>query len=164
MHTERERAEEMKYQDPVAPNINATHANYYKGLEIAFANLSNVGIMIASHNEDTVTKTIDRLKELNVDPKCSRVQFAQLFGMGDHLSFLVVQNGFRAFKYVPFGPIEHVIPYLVRRMQENRGFIGSASDKERKLLWRELMRRLSFRQSTSSNTTSGVVTQSRGTL
>eukprot|EP00026_Physarum_polycephalum_P004538 Phypoly_transcript_04559.p1 GENE.Phypoly_transcript_04559~~Phypoly_transcript_04559.p1 ORF type:complete len:538 (+),score=62.19 Phypoly_transcript_04559:308-1921(+) len=150
MHTERERAKQMKYTDPIAPTINDTHANYYRGLEIAFSNLSTVGVMIASHNETTVVQTIDRLKNLHVDPKNSRVQFAQLYGMGDHLSFLVVQNGFRVFKYVPFGPIEHVIPYLVRRMQENRGFIGSASDKERRLLWRELRRRLSFRPATSA--------------
>lgn len=144
MHTERRRATEMGYTDPVSSNITATHANYAEGLEIAFANLPNVGVMVASHNEDTVINTISRLRDLKVDPKNPRVQFGQLYGMGDHLSFLLVQNGLRVFKYVPYGPLEEVIPYLIRRMQENRGFIGSASDTERKLLWRELRRRLGF--------------------
>jgi len=162
MHTERQRARDMKYTDPIASNIQETHTNYSTGLEIAFKNLSNVGVMICSHNEDTVINAIGRLKELTIDPKSTRVQFAQLYGMGDHLSFLVVQNGFRVFKYVPFGPIEHVMPYLIRRMQENRGFLGSASDKERKLLWRELRRRLRLTKTSTSTTTATAPT--RGTL
>jgi len=161
LHSERKRAKKMNYTDPVAPDIDATHANYYKALEIAFANISDVGLMIASHNEDTVFKTMDRLRELNLDTVNHRIQFAQLYGMGDHLSYLLLQHGFRAFKYVPFGPVEHVIPYLIRRMQENRGFIGSASSTERRLLWSELRRRLWFG---ASSTTSGVITSPRGTL
>lgn len=142
LYGERERASRLGYADPVNPTIEDTHASYHKGVDIALANLGTVGVMIASHNEDTVKKTVEKLKDRNIDSKNSSVQFAQLYGMADHLTYGLVNNDQRVFKYVPFGPVEEVMPYLVRRMQENRGFIGSTSEKEMRLLWKELNRRI----------------------
>jgi len=142
MHTERERAHKLGYADPVNPTMEDTNQCYSHGVDLTFNNLDIVGVMVASHNENTVTSTLARIQDSKIDPKASNVQFAQLYGMGDHLTLLLVNNGQRVFKYVPFGPVEHVMPYLIRRMHENTGFIGSTSAKERNLLWKELMRRI----------------------
>jgi len=142
MHNERGRAYKLGYPDPVNPTMEDTNQSYSRGVDIAFNNLDIVGLMVASHNENTVKNTLTRIQNSKIDPKTSNVQFAQLYGMGDHLTLLLVNNGQRVFKYVPFGPVEHVMPYLIRRMYENTGFIGSTSAKERDLLWKELMRRI----------------------
>lgn len=150
LYGERGRANMLGYNDPVNSTIEDTHASYHKGVDIALNNLGTVGVMVASHNENTITSTIEKLKRMNIDSKNPSVQFAQLYGMADHLTFLLVNNDQRVFKYVPFGPVEYVIPYLVRRMQENRGFIGSNSEKEMRLLWKEIRRRIGSWPSTIS--------------
>lgn len=141
MYGERERASKLGYSDPINDTIEDTHDSYHRGVDIALNNLGTVGVVIASHNEHTVEHSMQKVRDMKIDPKNPNVQFAQLYGMADHLTFLLAHNEMRVFKYVPFGPVEFVIPYLVRRMQENRGFIGSTSEKERKLLWKELRRR-----------------------
>ncbi|XP_029366352.1 proline dehydrogenase 1, mitochondrial isoform X1 [Echeneis naucrates] len=144
MYQERERAAERGYEDPINPDYESTNRMYHRCLdhvldEIALNRKANV--MVASHNEDTVKHTLQRMNELGLSPTDNKVFFGQLLGMCDQISFPLGQAGFPVYKYVPYGPVDEVMPYLSRRAQENRGFMKGAQ-KERELLWKELKRRL----------------------
>ncbi|XP_029961179.1 proline dehydrogenase 1, mitochondrial [Salarias fasciatus] len=144
MYQERDRAKEFGYEDPINPNYETTNWMYHRCLdyvldEIALNRKANV--MVASHNEDTVKHTLMRMKELGLSPTENKVFFGQLLGMCDQISFPLGQAGFPVYKYVPYGPVNEVMPYLSRRAQENRGFMKGVQ-KERELLWKELKRRL----------------------
>ncbi|XP_008416123.1 proline dehydrogenase 1, mitochondrial [Poecilia reticulata] len=144
MYQERERAKEVRYEDPINPNYESTSTMYHRCLhyvldEIALNRKANV--MVASHNEDTIKYTLKSMNELGLLPAENKVFFGQLLGMCDQISFPLGQAGFPVYKYVPYGPVSEVMPYLSRRAQENRGFMKGAQ-KERELLWKELKRRL----------------------
>ncbi|KAM6965085.1 proline dehydrogenase 1, mitochondrial [Aplochiton taeniatus] len=144
MYQERSRAQEMAYEDPIHPDYDATNRMYHKCLDHVLDEIGlhrQANVMVASHNEDTVKHTIERMNELGLLPSDNKVYFGQLLGMCDQISFPLAQAGFPVYKYVPYGPVNEVIPYLSRRAQENRGFM-KGSQRERELLWRELKRRL----------------------
>ncbi|KAM8866116.1 proline dehydrogenase 1, mitochondrial [Synchiropus picturatus] len=144
MYQERDRAEELGYEDPINPDYESTNRMYHRCLdhvldEIASNRTANV--MVASHNEETVKHTLRRMSELGLQPTENMVYFGQLLGMCDQISFPLGQAGFPVYKYVPYGPVSEVMPYLSRRAQENRSIMKGAK-KERELLWKELKRRL----------------------
>lgn len=143
MYQERERAEELGYEDPINPDYETTNWMYHKCLDFVLDEIAlngNANVMVASHNEDTVKHTLRRMNELGLRPRENKVYFGQLLGMCDQISFPLGQAGFPVYKYVPYGPVDEVMPYLSRRAQENRGFMQGAQ-KERTLLWKELRRR-----------------------
>lgn len=143
MYQERERAEELGYEDPINPDYESTNRMYHKVLDFVLDEIAlngNANVMVASHNEDTVKHTLRRMNELGLTPRENKVYFGQLLGMCDQISFPLAQAGFPVYKYVPYGPVDEVMPYLSRRAQENRGFMQGAQ-KERTLLWKELRRR-----------------------
>ncbi|XP_060928280.1 proline dehydrogenase 1, mitochondrial [Limanda limanda] len=145
MYQERERAEEFGYEDPIHPDYESTNRMYHRCLDHVLDEIAinrNANVMVASHNEDTVKHTIHRMNELGLVPTENKVYFGQLLGMCDQISFPLGQAGFPVYKYVPYGPVSEVMPYLSRRAQENRGFMKGVQ-KERGLLWKELRRRLS---------------------
>uniref|UniRef100_A0A8D3BWJ7 Proline dehydrogenase n=1 Tax=Scophthalmus maximus TaxID=52904 RepID=A0A8D3BWJ7_SCOMX len=144
MYQERERAEELGYEDPINPDYESTNRMYHRCLDYVLDEIAlnrNANVMVASHNEDTVKHTLRRMNELGLTPTENKVYFGQLLGMCDQISFPLGQAGYPVYKYVPYGPVNEVMPYLSRRAQENRGFMKGAQ-KERELLWRELKRRL----------------------
>ncbi|KAM8759969.1 proline dehydrogenase 1, mitochondrial [Acanthopagrus schlegelii] len=144
MYQERERAEEIGYEDPINPDYESTNQMYHRCLDYVLDEIAlsgNANVMVASHNEDTVKHTLRRMNELGLVPTDNKVYFGQLLGMCDQISFPLGQAGFPVYKYVPYGPVNEVMPYLSRRAQENRGFMRGAQ-KERDLLWQELKRRL----------------------
>uniref|UniRef100_A0A674MPI3 Proline dehydrogenase n=1 Tax=Takifugu rubripes TaxID=31033 RepID=A0A674MPI3_TAKRU len=144
MYQERDRAKEIGYEDPINPDYEATNRMYHKCLEYVLEEIDNsrkANVMVASHNEDTVKFTLEKMNEMGLSPTENKVYFGQLLGMCDQISFPLGQAGFPVYKYVPYGPVNEVIPYLSRRAQENRGFM-KGSQRERSLLWRELKRRL----------------------
>uniref|UniRef100_A0A3Q3VI54 Proline dehydrogenase n=1 Tax=Mola mola TaxID=94237 RepID=A0A3Q3VI54_MOLML len=143
MYQERERAQEIGYEDPINPDYESTNRMYHRCLDYVLDEIAlnrKANMMVASHNEDTIKHTLRRMHELGLLPTDNKVSFGQLLGMCDQISFPLGQAGFPVYKYVPYGPVNEVLPYLSRRAQENRGFMKGAQ-KERELLWQELKRR-----------------------
>jgi len=149
MEQERARAASMGYPDPINPDYEATNAMYNgvvdmcltKAVEQRQESHARIAFMLASHNEDSVRFAVKRMNELGVTPEDHIVNFGQLLGMCDQLSFSLGAAGYSVYKYVPYGPIEEVIPYLCRRAQENRAIMVGAT-KERALLMKEFRRRM----------------------
>lgn len=144
MEQERERAAQIGYEDPINPTYEKTNEMYHRCLDYILEEIKHsrkANVMVASHNEDTVKFTLRRMMELGIHPSEKKVYFGQLLGMCDQITFPLGQAGFPVYKYVPYGPVNEVLPYLSRRAQENRGFMQRAN-QERDLLWREVKRRL----------------------
>jgi hypothetical protein len=138
MEKERDRAEEMSYPSPIQPNKAATDRDYDLALKYALEN--GVFLVSGSHNENS-NLLLTQLINLNgIDPNSDRVFFSQLYGMSDNISFNLANAGFRVVKYVPYGPVEKVMPYLTRRAAENSSIAGQSS-REFELIKREIKRR-----------------------
>ncbi|XP_017851813.1 proline dehydrogenase 1, mitochondrial isoform X4 [Drosophila busckii] len=151
MEQERARAQALGYPDPVNPNYEATTDMYHKTLAECLRRIKvlkdcgddakKIGIMVASHNEDTVRFAIEKMKEIGISPEDKVICFGQLLGMCDYITFPLGQAGYSAYKYIPYGPVEEVLPYLSRRAQENKGVLKKIQ-KEKRLLLAEIRRRL----------------------
>ncbi|XP_031833843.1 proline dehydrogenase slgA isoform X2 [Nomia melanderi] len=147
---ERARAAAMGYPDPTNPTYEATTESYHKTLMECLRRMKQykdkgedprkIGIMVASHNEDTVRFAIEKMKEIGISPEDKVICFGQLLGMCDYITFPLGQSGYSAYKYIPYGPVKEVLPYLSRRAQENRGILKKIK-KEKRLLLAEIMRR-----------------------
>ncbi|KAM4054077.1 proline dehydrogenase 1, mitochondrial isoform 1-T1 [Anomaloglossus baeobatrachus] len=144
MQQERSRAAEVGYEDPINPTYEKTNEMYHRCLDYVLEEIRHnrkANVMVASHNEDTVKFTLKRMNELGIYPNEKKVYFGQLLGMCDQISFPLGQAGYPVYKYVPYGPVNEVLPYLSRRAQENRGIMKGAT-RERELLLREFIRRM----------------------
>nr|XP_033341915.1 proline dehydrogenase 1, mitochondrial isoform X2 [Megalopta genalis] len=147
---ERARAAAMGYPDPTNPTYEATTESYHKTLMECLRRMKQykdkgedprkIGIMVASHNEDTVRFAIEKMKEIGISPEDKVICFGQLLGMCDYITMPLGQSGYSAYKYIPYGPVKEVLPYLSRRAQENRGILKKIK-KEKRLLLSEIMRR-----------------------
>ncbi|XP_011054081.1 PREDICTED: proline dehydrogenase 1, mitochondrial [Acromyrmex echinatior] len=148
---ERARAAAMGYPDPTNPTFEATTESYHKTLMECLRRMKQykdkgedpkkIGIMVASHNEDTVRFAIEKMKEIGISPEDKVICFGQLLGMCDYITFPLGQSGYSAYKYIPYGPVKEVLPYLSRRAQENRGILKKIK-KEKRLLLNEITRRI----------------------
>ncbi|XP_071497117.1 proline dehydrogenase 1, mitochondrial-like [Diadema antillarum] len=144
MDQERKRAADIGYEDPVNPTYDATNESYTRCLDSVLDLIQagrKINIMVASHNEDTVQHTVQRMQDLDIGPRDRLVYFGQLLGMCDQVSFPLGEMGYAVYKYVPYGPVDDVLPYLSRRAQENSGMLQGVT-RERELLWQELKRRV----------------------
>ncbi|MEB2782805.1 proline dehydrogenase family protein [Algoriphagus sp. C2-6-M1] len=143
MEKEADRAEEMGYPSPIQPNKAATDKDYNLGVEFCIAN--DVYLVSGSHNEASNHLVAELIEKHGIDKDSDRVFFAQLYGMSDNISFNLADAGYRVLKYVPYGPVEKVMPYLIRRASENSSIAGQSS-REFSMIKRELERRKKSRQ------------------
>ncbi|KAL0089917.1 FAD-linked oxidoreductase-like protein [Phycomyces blakesleeanus] len=156
MVSERKRAQQLNYPSPIHDSLEDTHASYNGGITFLLSKLqvfqettgepvqasnSPVVFMVASHNRDSVILTIQEMEKNNVSRHAGVVHFGQLFGMQDPISYTLGRHGYSIYKYLPYGAIHEVIPYLLRRAQENSAVLGGVT-KERALMAAELKDRL----------------------
>ncbi len=140
MEKERERAEKMGYKDPIQPNKEATDRDYNIGLQYCVENIEDIAICAGTHNEESSKLLTELLEKHGVSRDDKRVFFAQLLGMSDHISFNLSNNKYNVTKYVPYGPLKEVMPYLIRRAEENTSVAGQTG-RELSLLQEEIQRR-----------------------
>ncbi|HXJ99244.1 MAG TPA: proline dehydrogenase family protein [Gelidibacter sp.] len=140
MEKEREIAKEKGYESPICATKEATDKNFDETLEYILRNLDTISLFIGTHNEQSSFLAMQLMEKLNIAKNDNRVWFGQLYGMSDHISFNLAAEGYNVAKYVPFGPVKDVMPYLIRRAEENTSVAGQTS-RELMLLKKERKRR-----------------------
>jgi proline dehydrogenase len=141
MEKERQRAIELSYVDPIHPNKEATDNDYNLALEYCINNLNEISICAGSHNEKSAHYLVELMRQKGILATDKRIYFAQLLGMSDHISFNLAYAGYNVAKYVPYGPVKEVMPYLMRRAQENTSVAGQTG-RELALIVKEMERRI----------------------
>ena len=140
MEKERDRAAEKGYPSPIQPDKYATDKDFDAAVDFCLDRLDAIAPLIASHNELSNYKAVEKMEKLGVALNHPHVHFSQLYGMSDNITFNLALHGCSVSKYLPFGPIEEVIPYLMRRAQENTSVKGQTG-RELGLIEKELKRR-----------------------
>ncbi|OJW15895.1 proline dehydrogenase family protein [Mucilaginibacter sp. 44-25] len=140
MEKERKRAEEKGYPSPIQPNKEATDRDYNDAIIYCADNVNNIAFVAGTHNEESCRLLADLLNEKKIEHKNPHVYFSQLLGMSDNLSFNLANANYNVAKYVPYGPVKAVLPYLFRRAQENTAIAGQMS-RELSLISKERKRR-----------------------
>jgi proline dehydrogenase len=140
MEKERNRAEEKGYDSPICENKKATDDNFNDALSYILHHLEDISIFIGTHNEASCYLAMELMKKYNISKEDNNVWFGQLYGMSDHISFNLAADGYNVAKYIPFGPVKDVMPYLIRRAEENTSVAGQ-TNRELSLLKTERKRR-----------------------
>jgi len=140
MEKERARAEEKQYVSPIQPDKEATDHDYNAGVAFCIDNIEHIASIVASHNDYSNLHATELLKEKGLPFAHPHIHFSQLYGMSDHITFNLAKAGCSVSKYLPFGPIEDVIPYLMRRAEENSSLSGQTG-RELALIKKEISRR-----------------------
>lgn len=140
MEKERERAAEEGYPSPIHPDRESTDRDYNSAVDYCIDHLDDVSFVAGTHNEKSTQYLVRRMHDLGVPANHKHVHFSQLYGMSDNLSYVLAKNGYNVSKYVPYGPIKDVVPYLTRRAEENSAVTGQMS-RELELISREMKRR-----------------------
>lgn len=140
MEKERLRAEEKGYDDPILADKDATDRQYDEGQDFCLKNIDHMALASCTHNEESNRKLVAGMEKSGLKPNDTRVYFAQLFGMSDNITFNLANAGYNVAKYVPYGPVEVVMPYLIRRAEENTSIAGHSS-RELQLIRQEIKRR-----------------------
>ncbi|WP_378173505.1 proline dehydrogenase family protein [Aquimarina sp. SS2-1] len=140
MEKENDRALEKGYPSPICESKAATDLNFNTTLEYTLQNLEDISVFIGTHNEDSCYQAIELMRTQKIVKNDPRVWLGQLFGMSDHISFNLAAEGYNVAKYLPFGPVRDVMPYLIRRAEENTSVAGQTT-RELDLLSKERKRR-----------------------
>ncbi len=140
MEKEAKRAEENGYANPIHASKIATDQDYNAGLEWCMQHIHNMAICAGTHNEDSSLLLTRLMEKQQIAPNDQRIYFSQLFGMSDHISFNLAKAGYNVAKYVPYGPVNDTLPYLIRRAQENTSVKGQTG-RELNLIMNERQRR-----------------------
>ncbi|SEK55321.1 L-proline dehydrogenase [Aquimarina amphilecti] len=140
MEKENDRAAEKGYRTPICENKAATDLNFDTTLDYILQNLGDIAVFIGTHNEDSCYQAIELMRKQKIVKNDPRVWLGQLYGMSDHISFNLAAEGYNVAKYLPFGPVKDVMPYLIRRAEENTSVAGQTT-RELDLLSKERKRR-----------------------
>ncbi|MFL2592455.1 MAG: proline dehydrogenase family protein [Flavobacteriaceae bacterium] len=140
MEKERQMSIDLGYESPICKTKRETDNNFNEALKLLFNNISGLDIFVASHNEESNYLALDIMKKSLIKNNSNSIWFCQLFGMGDHITFNLSKKGYNVAKILPFGPVKNLIPYLIRRAQENTSVDGQ-TNRELNLLKKELSRR-----------------------
>lgn len=140
MEKENDRAREKGYESPICASKRETDENFDTAINYMMEHLDQFVLFAGTHNEQSCLKLIAQMQEKGVDPSDGNVWFGQLFGMSDHITYNLAAHGYNAVKYVPYGPVRDVMPYLIRRAEENTSVAGQTS-RELALLQKERKRR-----------------------
>lgn len=140
MEKERARAAQKGVQSPIQANKQSTDADYNAAVAFCIVHVEDIACIVASHNEATCLLAVELMEKNQLPFHHPHLHFSQLYGMSDHISFNLAKAGFSVSKYLPFGPIKEVIPYLMRRAQENSSVSGQTG-RELSLIKKELQRR-----------------------
>jgi proline dehydrogenase len=140
LEKENERAEDKGYKTPMCPTKKASDENYDACNKYILDRLDTISLFAGTHNEESSYYLMDLMKEKGIANSDERIWFGQLYGMSDHISFNLAAQGYNVAKYLPFGPVRDVMPYLIRRAEENTSVAGQTS-RELSLLKKERKRR-----------------------
>ena len=140
MEKERVRAKEKNYLSPIHENKESVDKDYDKALGLCMPRIERMGICVGTHSETSCSKMVKMMEEQNILRDDKRIYFAQLLGMSDNISFKLANLKYNVAKYVPYGPVEKVLPYLFRRAEENTSIAGK-SGRELSLVEKEIKRR-----------------------
>ncbi len=140
LEKENERAIERGYKTPICESKKATDDNFNEIMKYIIDNLNDIELFVGTHNESSTYLAMDIMKQKEISKSDDRVWFGQLYGMSDHISFNLGEEGYNVAKYIPFGPVKDVMPYLIRRAEENTSVAGQTS-RELTLLKKEKERR-----------------------
>ncbi|OJW84904.1 MAG: proline dehydrogenase [Bacteroidetes bacterium 46-16] len=140
MEKERERAAAQGYPSPIQPNKEATDQDYDIATQYCLEHLDKISVFIGTHNEKSCRLAAEYMEGHALPPGHPHVYFSQLYGMSDNISFNLAHSGYHVAKYLPYGPVKDVIPYLMRRAQENTSVAGQTS-RELSLIRKEIKRR-----------------------
>jgi len=140
MEKERRRAGEMRYPSPIQPDKASSDRDYNAAVTFSIEHLDKVSLIVASHNEYSNLLAAQLMEQKGLPPNHPHIHFSQLYGMSDNITFNLAKAGCPVSKYLPFGPIKDVIPYLMRRAQENSSVSGQTG-RELGLIRKELKRR-----------------------
>ncbi len=140
MEKERELAKKLGYPDPIYPTKEDTDRAYNEALKFSVEHIDTIAVFNATHNEYSsyyLTELMEKNGIAKDDPRC---YFSQLYGMSDHITFNLAKMGYNVAKYIPYGPVRHVLPYLIRRTEENTSVAGQ-TPRELRLIEQEFLRR-----------------------
>jgi len=140
MEKENARAEEKGYPTPICPSKQATDENYDAAVDYMMQHIDKMAVFAGTHNEDSSYRLMSLIEKNNMQKSDKRVWFGQLYGMSDNISYNLAENGYNVAKYLPFGPVRDVMPYLIRRAEENTSVAGQTS-RELNLIKSERERR-----------------------
>ena len=137
-------AHEKGYPNPINPNKKATDKLFNDAMVFCLEHLDRIAFCAGTHNEESCYLLLDLMRQYKIEPQDTRVYFAQLYGMSDNLSYNLAHAGYNVAKYVPYGPVADVLPYLLRRADENTAIAGQSS-REFNLIKKEMDRRKSLK-------------------
>ncbi len=140
MEKERERAIQMGYSSPIQDTKENSDKDYNLAVEFCVENIERMGLCAGTHNEKSSMLLVELMNKKNIAAGDKRIYFSQLLGMSDHISYNLSQSGYNVAKYVPYGPVKEVLPYLIRRAQENTSVKGQTG-RELALIIKEKSRR-----------------------
>jgi len=140
MEEERARAARLGYPDPICKDKAATDANYDAGVKYVMDHIDRFEMFMGTHNEESNYLLAKLIEEKGLEHNDPRIYFAQLLGMSDNISFNLANQGYNVTKYVPYAKVKDVIPYLIRRAEENTSVAGQTG-RELNMLSAEMERR-----------------------